>query len=169
MRKVITSKWIVVYTKPRHEKIVSKKLIQQNYQIYLPLIKQRRKWSDRKKWVELPLFKSYLFVKTELNNTLPILKTKGIIKIVRFGESIAIVKDSSIRSIKLMLKGGYIPEITDYFIKGDNVVVKDGPLKDIQGEVVRIDGKDRLIIRIDSIQHSLSIKINRSFLNKYEN
>ena len=168
MRKIITKKWIVVYTKPRHEKIVSKKLIQKNYQIYLPIIKQRRKWSDRKKWVELPLFKSYLFIKTELNNTLPILKTKGIIKIVKFGESIAIVKNNSIRSIQLMLDGGYIPKITDYFIKGDNVVVKDGPLKDIQGEVVRIDGKDRLIIRIDSIQHSLSIKINRSFLNKYQ-
>ena len=65
-----------------------------------------------------------------------------------------------------MLDGGYNPQITDYFIKGDNVVVREGPLKGIQGEVVRIDGNDRLIVRIDSIQHSISIKIKRSLLEK---
>ena len=66
-----------------------------------------------------------------------------------------------------MLDGGYSPKITDYFIKGDNVVVQEGPLKGIRGEVVRIDGNDRLIIRIASIQHALSIKIKRSFLKKF--
>ena len=159
--------WIVIYTKPRHEKHVAEELKLKGYEIYLPLIKKRRKWSDRKKIVAFPLFKSYIFVKTELNKTLPISQTSGIIRLVKFGDNIAIVKDSSINSIKLMLDGGYNPEITDYFIKGDSVVVKEGALKGIQGEVVRIDGNDRLIIRIDSIRHSLSIKIKRSFLKKF--
>ena len=167
MEKSTSKIWTVAYTKSRHEKSVAEELKLKGYQIYLPLIKKRKQWSDRKKWVAFPLFKSYIFVKTELNNTLSITQTPGIIKIIKFGGSIAIVKSSSLKSIKLMLDGGYNPEITDYFIKGDNVVVQEGPLKGIQGEVVRIDGNDRLIIRIDSIQHSLSIKIKRSFLKKF--
>ena len=159
--------WIVAYTKPRHEKSVAKDLKLKGYKIYLPLIKKRKQWSDRKKWVAFPLFKSYIFIKTELNNTLSIMQTPGIIKIIKFGGSIAIVNSSSLKSIKLMIDGGFNPKITDYFIKGDNVVVKEGPLNGIQGEVVRIDGNDRLIIRIDSIKHSLSIKIKRSFLKKF--
>ena len=159
--------WIVAYTKPRHEKSVANELKLKGYKIYLPLVKKRKQWSDRKKWVAFPLFKSYIFIKTELNNTLSIMQTPGIIKIIKFGGSIAIVNSSSLKSIKLMLDGGYNPKITDYFIKGDNVVVKEGPLNGIQGEVVRIDGNDRLIIRIDSIKHSLSIKIKRSFLKKF--
>ena len=65
-----------------------------------------------------------------------------------------------------MIEGGYNPKSTDYFIKGDRAQVTDGPLKGVFGEVARIDGNDRLIIRIDCIQHSISIQIKRSFLKK---
>ena len=65
-----------------------------------------------------------------------------------------------------MLNGGYIPEPTDYFIKGDKVKVTNGPLKGVDGEIAKIHDNNRLIIRIDSIQHSLSIKINPGFLKK---
>ena len=166
MEREISKIWTVAYTKSRHEKSCAKELQLKGYEIYLPLIKKRRQWSDRKQWVALPLFKSYIFVKTSLNNTLSITQTPGITKIIKFGGSIAVVQNSSLMAIRLMLDGGYNPKITDSFIKGDNVVVREGSLKGIQGEVVRIDGNDRLIVRIDSIQHSLSIKIKRSLLKK---
>ena len=66
-----------------------------------------------------------------------------------------------------MIEGGYKPEPLDYFIKGDPVIVKEGPLKGLIGEVVRIDNNERLIVRIDAIQHSVSIQIERGFLRKY--
>ena len=47
-------KWIAVYTKPRHEKAVSNELYKKGYEVFLPLLKERRKWSDRKKWIEFP-------------------------------------------------------------------------------------------------------------------
>ena len=68
-----------------------------------------------------------------------------------------------------MIEGGYNPEPTDYFIKGNPIEVKDGPLKGIVGEVINVDKKDRLVIRVDAIQHSISIKINRSYLSKLKN
>ncbi len=161
-----SKKWIAVYTKPRHEKSVMNELIKKDFEVYLPLLKERRKWSDRKKWVEFPIFKSYLFVFTNLNNFIPVLQTPGIVKVVRFGEKIATLSEKSIEHIRLMIEGGYNPTPTDYFIKGEPVFVKEGPLKGLEGEVIRLDGNDRLILRIDIIQHSISVKINRAFLSK---
>ncbi len=157
-------KWIAVYTKPRHEKTVEKELQIKEFEVYLPLLKQRRKWSDRKKWVEFPLFRSYIFVKTEIINALFVLQTLGVVKVVKFGGEVAVIQNDSIQAIKLMIEGGYMPEATDYFVKGDPVEVKDGPLKGLVGEVIRVDNHDRLLVRVDAIQHSVSVQINRAFL-----
>ena len=159
--------WIAIYTKPRHEKTVALELEKKGFEVYLPLLRVRKKWSDRKKWVEFPLFKSYLFVKTTNYNTQSLINTPGLVRVVRFGKKIAIIKESSINSIKLMLNGGYNPISTDYFIKGDAVSVRSGPLKGIIGEVARIDSNNRLIVRIDAIKHSISIDIERKFLKPY--
>ena len=162
-----SEKWIAVYTKPRHEKTVSNDLYKKGYEVYLPLLREKRKWSDRKKWIEFPLFKSYLFVKTDIKNSLSVVQSYGVVKIIKFGEKVGIVQNEIIDSIRLMIEGGYKPEPLDYFIKGDPVIVKEGPLKGLIGEVVRIDNNERLIVRIDAIQHSVSIQIERGFLRKY--
>ena len=157
-------KWIAVYTKPRHEKTVEKELQKKEFEVYLPLLKQRRKWSDRKKWVEFPLFRSYIFVKTEIKNALFVLQTLGVVKVVKFGGEVAVIQNDSIQAIKLMIEGGYMPEATDYFIKGEAVEVKSGPLKGLIGEVIRVHNSDRLLIRVDAIQHSISVQIDRGYL-----
>ena len=162
----LNKKWIAIYTKSRHEKKVANNLIEKGFEVYLPLIRKRQKWSDRKKWISYPLFKSYVFVRNQQSRNLLVLKTPGIVKIVKFGNEVATIDHDSIKSIKLMIEGGYSPESTDYFIRGDLAEVVDGPLKGVVGEVARIDDKNRLMIKIDSIQHSVSIQIKRNFLKK---
>ena len=63
-----------------------------------------------------------------------------------------------------MIEGGYMPEATDYFVKGQPVEVKSGPLKGLIGEVIRVDNSDRLLVRVDAIQHSVSVQIDRGYL-----
>ena len=157
-------KWIAVYTKPRHEKKVENELLKKGFEVYLPILKERRKWSDRKKWVEFTMFRFYVFVRTKIKNTLFVLQTPGVVKVIKFGGEVAIVQNKSIEAIKLMIEGGYNPEPLDYFVKGDPVEVNDGPLKGLVGEVIRLDKNDRLVVRVDAIQHSVSIQINRGFL-----
>ena len=157
-------KWMAVYTKPRYEKVVEKEFLKKEFEVYLPMLKERRKWSDRKTWVEFPLFRSYIFVKTEIKNALFVLQTQGVVKIVKFGGEVAVIQDENIEAIKLMIEGGYSPEPLNYFIQGDPVEVNDGPLKGLVGEVTRLDKDDRLLIRVDAIQHSISIQIDRGFL-----
>ena len=160
------TEWIVAYTKPRHEYSVSNDLSKIGFDSYVPTIRKRRKWSDRKKWVEFPLFKSYVFVNTKPKNSLPILKINGVVRIVKFGNEIAVVNDKIIKIIKQMIEGGYAPKSESYFSKGDFVIVIDGPLKGLEGEVLNESGENRLMIRIDAIQQSISVSINRGFLKR---
>tara|TARA_Y200000002_G_C22549537_1_gene607594 strand:- start:111 stop:620 length:510 start_codon:yes stop_codon:yes gene_type:complete len=158
--------WLAIYTKPRHEKVVAIELEKKGVEIFLPLLKERRKWSDRKKWVEFPLFKSYLFARNDNKGIHSFQNTPGFVKVLKFGGKTAIVQNSSINAIKLMLKGGYDPKNTDFFIKGDPVVVELGPLKGLVGEIKHVNNHDRLIVRIDAIQHSISVSIDRKFLKR---
>ena len=88
----------------------------------------------------------------------------GVVKVIKFGGEIAVIQNDSIQAIKLMIEGGYMPEATDYFVKGEAVEVKSGPLKGLIGEVIRVHNSDRLLVRVDAIQHSISVQIDRGFL-----
>ncbi len=156
--------WIVVRSKPRSEKIAYTQLLEKGIEAYLPLLKERRKWSDRKKWIEFPLFSSYLFAKIEIKNSIFVLQTNGVSSLIKFGEEIAIVQDEIVNSIKLAIDGGYKLTPTGYFIAGNEVEVIDGPMRGVKGIVKQLKGKDRLVIKIDAIQQALSIDIDSRFI-----
>ena len=86
---------------------------------------------------------------------------------IKFGGKLTPILEETIKSLKLIIDGGYNPEPTDYFIKGDPVIIKDGPLRGIKGEVVRIENEKYFIIHIDSIGQTISIKITRDL--SYQN
>ena len=71
--EVDNKKWLVLYTKPRNEKKVAERLTKNGFEVYCPLIKTLRQWSDRKKKVEIPMFSSYVFIHIdEKNRQLPL-------------------------------------------------------------------------------------------------
>ena len=156
--------WIVVRSKPKSEKIAYAQLKEKEIEAYLPLLKERRKWSDRKKWVEFPLFSSYLFAKIEIKNSIFVLQTNGVSSLVKFGEEIAIVQDEVVNAIKLAIDGGYQLTPAEYFIAGNAVEVIEGPMRGVKGIVAQLKGKDRLVIKIDAIQQALSIDIDTRFI-----
>ena len=127
--------WIAIRSKPRSEKIVSNELNKKGIESFLPLIKKRQQWSDRKKWVEFPLFPSYLFARIELKNSLYIMNTHGVNTIVKFGDKVITVEDKVVNSIKLALEGGYELHPMKYFTIGDQVEVIGGPMKGVLGIV----------------------------------
>jgi transcription antitermination factor NusG len=156
--------WIAVYTKPRHEKLVLSQFTEKGIDSYLPLIRQRHRWSDRMKWVEIPIFKSYIFAHVELKDKLEVLQTRGVNHIVKFQNKIAVIPDDQIASLRKIIDGGFDPFPSDYFVIGDNVEVIGGPLRGINGIVSRNDTSDKLIIKINVIQHAVAVQIERKYL-----
>ena len=156
--------WIAVYTKSRHEQIVVNELNKKNIESYCPMFKERRQWSDRKKWVHFPLFRSYVFANIEINENIYVLQTIGVIKIVKFQEKISIIPDQVIDNMKNIIEGGYNIEQADYFIKGDEVCVVSGPLKGLDGVVLDLRGANKIIIKIESIQQAFSVEISSGLI-----
>ena len=160
-------KWIAVYTKSRHEKVVIQELEKKNIESYCPILKERRQWSDRKRWVEFPLFRSYVFVKIELKNSLYILQTMGVHHIIKFQGKISTIPDGIIQNIKsIMIDGGFTVEQVEYFVKGDEVKVVDGPLKGMDGIVVKIKNENKLVLKVAAIQQAIAVQIQPGYLKQ---
>ena len=156
--------WIAIYTKPRHEKTVLSQFEVKGIESYLPLIRKKHRWSDRMKWVESPIFKSYIFARVELKDNLDVLQTRGVHNIIKFQNKIAVIPDIQITNLRKMIEGGFDPFPSDYFVIGDEVEVTGGPLRGINGIVSRADTSDKLIIKIDAIQHAVAVQIERKYL-----
>lgn len=152
--------WIAIYTKSRHEQVVINELNKINVKSYCPMFKERRQWSDRKKWVYFPLFRSYVFANIDLKDNIYILKTTGVNSIVKFQNKISIIPDQVIENIKSISEGGFKIEKVDYFIKGDEVIVTSGPLKGLDGIVLNLKGDSRIIMKIEAIKQALSVEIS---------
>ena len=116
------------------------------------------------KWVETPIFKSYIFAYIELKNNLEVLQTRGVNHIIKFQNKIAVIPDIQIANLRKMIDGGFDPLPSDYFIIGDNVEVIGGLLRGMHGIVSRTDSEDKLIIKIDAIQHAVAVQIERKYL-----
>jgi transcription antitermination factor NusG len=157
-------KWFAIYTKPRWEKKVHNLLTQKGIQSYCPLNKVRRRWSDRIKLVEEPLFKSYVFVNIEESGRTEVRMTDGVINFVYWNGKPAIVKDKEIEAIRRFLNEYENVELVKLDLKmNDHVVVAAGPLMDKEGKVIEVKNKVARI-QIDSLGYILVADIEISKL-----
>ena len=159
-----SSRWYAVYTRPRHEKKVYSILKEKEINSYLPLIRECHIWSDRKKWVEEPLIRGYVFVRVPLSKSLYVLETEGIIRFVMFNKKYASIPDFQIEALQRTLSSGYSLEPSEYLKIGQLVEIIDGPLKGVIGEIQQIQSQNRFVISLDAVQMSFSVQINPSLL-----
>ncbi|MBL7810790.1 MAG: UpxY family transcription antiterminator [Bacteroidetes bacterium] len=165
------SPWKVIYTASRQEKKVVALLQKMNIPCYLPLIKQLRFWSDRKKWVEAPLFHGYVFVKPEPKDRDTVTSLPGVVKFIRHNGSDALVPEKDIALIQnLILKGYNIEEsgnLSD-FKKGDTVQILQGPLKGITAEVLQSGTEKFILLSFDTISQTVKVFLPQAILKKIE-
>ncbi len=165
--KLDQSNWYVLYTRPRHEKKIYNRLLKKNIVAFLPLIKVVRQWSDRKKQIEVPLFSNYLFVKLPTILHYQVLTIEGALKILHSNGEPASIDDDEIASIRLMMQGK--PVVTnEHYQIGDFVKVITSPLKGLEGVLVEYKGKSRLSVRINVLNKSLLLNVNKSDLKKIQ-
>jgi transcription antitermination factor NusG len=160
-------KWYALYTRPRAEKLVFQRLVEQSIETFLPLQKTYRMWSDRKKLIEKPLLSSYIFVKTINKNFPRVYKTNGVVKFVSFEGQPVSIPQNQIDNLRLLINSDAEIEVSsDKFAPGDNVVVINGSLIGLTGELIKIGSKNRVVVRIDRLDQNLILKIPKGFLKK---
>ena len=151
--------WFVLYTKSHAEKIVAEKLRAMNVEVFCPLIKQQRKWSDRIKTIEEPLFRSYCFVKLKEHDRELVFSVPGFVRYIFSEGKPAIVRDKEIESIKTMLDevDHHLIE-THPFTQGDSLTITSGAFQDTTGTIMRQNGKI-ITVFVESMQAVLRVNI----------
>lgn len=155
--------WYVIYTRPRHEKKVAIQLSQANIAFFLPTLNTVRVYKDRKRNIEAPLFPSYIFIYVnDLDEYYRALSINGALYYVRSGDTVAKVSETVIRNIRLLLGQGNDQdiEVSDaYFQPGKQVLIKDGIMEGLYGEIVEIQGTRKILIRITLMQRSILVTL----------
>ena len=162
-----TLKWYPVYTHPRAEKKAHAALIDKGIEAYLPLQRRLKQWSDRKKWIEEPLIKSYLFVRITDYARAEVLMTKGIARFIYFSGKVAAMPDRQINDLKLLLASSVELEISEADLQpGEKIKIKAGPLKGITGEIISYRSQKQLLIRLENLGCSIIVNVAASLIDR---
>lgn len=157
-------KWYAIYTRPRWEKKVNRLLVDKGIESYCPLNKVRRKWSDRMKTIEEPLFKSYVFVKIRDDDRTSVRMTDGVVNFVYWNGKPAIIKEKEIQVIKRFLDEYENVEAVRMDLEpNERVRVAAGPMMDMEGKVLEVKNKVAKVC-IDSLGYILIAYIDKSKL-----
>jgi transcription antitermination factor NusG len=160
-------KWYAVYTKPRWEKKVSGLLAEKGIEAYCPLNRMRKKWSDRIKWVEEPLFKSYVFVHIDMDTTQPEVRlTNGVLNFVYWVGKPAVIKQVEIDRIRRFLNEYDNVTLEALELRPDDtVVITAGVLMEKEGKVLKQSG-NTVTIEIASLGYRLVAKVDKRNVSK---
>ena len=160
--------WRVVYTASRQEKKVSGLLEREGIDHYLPLVKKLRVWSDRKKWVDMPLFPGYMFVKPDAMQRDRVLEIPGVARYLRYNGTDALMREEEINAIRSIIEKGYtVEQAGPHLEKGDRVRIESGPLKGIEDEVLQGGkGGDQVRITFDTISQTIRVNLPAGYLKR---
>lgn len=161
--KTLLPGWYVVYTKSRFEKKTTDKLIEHQFKVYLPLVTTISQWSDRKKKVKKPLFNSYIFIYLETGKDyFEVLSIHGVVSFIKLETNPVRVPEEEINRIKIFLNEFHDVELknTKDLKVGDKRKITSGPFENYECEIIRIDNKNKICIRINSLQQSLLAEIH---------
>ena len=167
IKKESEEKWYALYTRPRAEKLVYKRLVDIGIETFLPIQKTLRQWSDRKKIVEKPLIPSYIFVKTKSKFFPTVYNTDGVVSFIRFEGKPVCVTQREIDNLRLLVDSNADIELSsEKFEKGEQVKVTTGPLNGLTGELISSGDKKKVLVRIESLDKNIVVTIHTAFLAK---
>ncbi|MDP4626993.1 MAG: UpxY family transcription antiterminator [Schleiferiaceae bacterium] len=159
---VAATRWLVVYTKPRQEKKAAAELEKRGIGVYCPLKREKRKWSDRWKWVETPLFTSYVFVRTTEAERQEVLRVPAVVRFVYWLKQPAVVRDSEMETLQRWLND-YTGEALEVvgLEPGGRARIESGALMGRDGAVVERRG-NRLVLFLESLDLEVQVDLRQT-------
>ena len=161
-------RWYALYTKSRAEKQVSEQLKRAGIDVYLPLRKVLKQWSDREKWVEEPLFRSYTFIHIAESEYYNALNIPGAVRYITFEGKAVPIPAQQIEAIRQFVDTGQeLPDVDLQLEPGSLVNIIAGPMKGIDGELIEIMGKKKVKIEIDGLGQYVCLELPASHIRGY--
>lgn len=163
----VEKKWFALYTKPRWEKKIDSVLQKKGIESWCPLQKVERQWSDRKKIIEEPLFKSYVFVHIDSTERTKVLMTDGVLNFVYYLGKPAIIRDEEVSTIKKYLaeKDASIQILSqEGFQEEMKIKVNHGVFMGNEGTVLR-GGKKKVFVKLESLGQVMVVEFPAEYLS----
>lgn len=153
--------WYALRVRARFERVVFQHLTGKGLRCFLPMYKERRRWSDRMKVVELPLFPGYVFCSLDIQRRLPVLQTPGVMHFVSFSGEPAPVDPVEIQNLQTATSAGAPLAPWPFLREGQRVMVTRGPMRGLTGILLKIRSEFRLIISVTLLMRSVAVEIDR--------
>jgi transcription antitermination factor NusG len=169
-KRPVAEGWFVVWTESRAEKRVESRIAAQGLEPWLPKVTERRKWSDRWRDVVLPLFPGYLFARGGPSQLTSVLRTPGVVTVVKSGGRPAFVSDGFIASLRRAIEtsgvaASPVTEQVSYAVH-DEVIVREGPLAGLRGVVQEVRSGRRLVVWVDEIGRGVAFTIGSALVSR---
>ena len=162
------ARWYAAYTSANHEKRVAIQLKERAVEHFLPLYESVRRWKDRRKRLQLPLFPGYVFVRFALRDRLQVLQVPGVAKLVGFHGTPAELPQEEMEALRASLAGGVRAEPYPYLKIGRRVRVRVGLLAGLEGTLVRKKNGARFVMSLDPIMRSVAVEIDMAELESVQ-
>jgi transcription antitermination factor NusG len=156
--------WYALKVRTRGESLVGTILQRKDYEIFLPTYQESRKYSDRIKKVDAPLFPGYLFCRLDVLNRLPILTTPGVDYILGTNGEPEPLPEQEIGAIQRVVNSGAAARPWPFLKAGSRVRVEHGAFTGVEGILLTERGADRLVLSIALLQRSVSVEIDRTWI-----
>jgi transcription antitermination factor NusG len=151
-------RWFAVRVVPQHEAVAFEGLHSKGIEAFSPTYQSRRKWSDRTKVLELPLFPGYVFGRFAFAaERVPVLRTPGVRDVVRLGPRPTPVADEEIDAVRTLVRSGFRLTPCPFLSLGDRVRVERGALRGVEGILVSRRGRWELIVSVEVLHRSVSV------------
>lgn len=159
-----TYPWFALETRNRYEEFVAKQLRGKGYEPFLPVYKERRRWSDRFKEIEVPLFPRYVFCRFNVQNRLPVLTTAGLVQIVGAGKNPIPIDDEEIAAIQTVVQSGLPRQPWPFMQIQQKARITYGPLCGLEGTLLKFKGHHRLVLSVTLLQRSIAVEVDSNWV-----
>jgi transcription antitermination factor NusG len=155
--------WYALRIQSKLGNIASATLCGKGYEVYLPLYRSRRRWSDRVKQLDVPLFPGYMFCRFDPRDRLPVLTTAGVISVVGAGKTPIPIDDAEVEAIRSILRSELAAQPWPFLGVGSKVYIERGPLAGLEGMITNSDKVYRLVVSVTLLQRSVAVEIERDW------
>jgi transcription antitermination factor NusG len=157
----IREQWFALRVQSRCEKVIAAVARNKGFEEFLPLHQHRRRWSDRLKAIDIPLFPGYLFCRLDPQRRMPLLTIPGVLHFVGIGKIPSPIEDTEIAAIQIAAGSGISTEPWPFLEVGQRVRLEDGPLAGLEGILVETPNRQRVVVSVTLLKRSVAVAIER--------
>lgn len=157
----VPERWFALRVRSRCEKVVAAIARNKGFEEFVPVYQSRRRWSDRLKSVELPLFPGYVFCRLDPQHRLPLLTIPGVLHFVGIGKIPIPIEDAEVAAIQLAVRSGLVAEPWRFLETGQRVRLGGGPLVGLEGILVGSAEQQRVVVSVRLLKRSVAVAVER--------